>query len=102
MTHQHLCFELRNSLDCNADYDDDGSTAKCNLRIADDVAGNDRQQSNDCKIQRTEKDDLIDGLSNELCGRTARTEARDETAVLLEVVGDFDRIVLNRCIIRAK
>ena len=95
MTHHHLRLDRRHGLDRNADHDDDGGTADGQGADVEDVAGDDGQQGDDSQVQRAEDDDLVDRLADEVGGRTARTEARNEAAVALHVVGDLNGVVLN-------
>ena len=59
------------------------------------VTHNNGQKGNDAQIQRTKERDLVDHLADEIRCRLARTEARDKAAILLQVVGDLHRVVLN-------
>ena len=76
MPHQHLCFQCLHRFQSNAHNDDDGSTADGQvLNSTGQIAANDRQQRNDCKIHCTENHNLVDDLLNEVGGRLAGTEA---------------------------
>ena len=87
MTHQHLSLQSLDGLQSNAHNDDDRGTTDCQvLNTGNQVAANDGQQSNDCQINSTEDNDLIDDLLDEVSGGLAGTEAGDETAVLLQLV----------------
>ena len=98
VTHEHLGLEALDRLKRNADDDDDGRAAHREGGVLDDDAGDDRQNRDDRQIQSAKERDLVDNLQDEVRGRLARAEAGDEAAVLLEVIGDFDRVELDRCI----
>ena len=96
MTHQHLSLQSLHSLKGNAHDDDDGGTTDGQVGNAGHVLTSDQgQQSHNAQIQSAEDDDLIDDLLDEVSGGLAGTEAGDEAAVLLQVVGDLHRIILN-------
>ena len=95
LTGQHLVFQCLDGLQRNTDNDDNGGTAD-GQGIVHEVTHDNGQQGNDRQIQRAEDGNLADDLGNEFRGGPARPEAGNEAAVLLEVVGDFHRIVLNR------
>ena len=89
MTHQHLSLQSLDSLQSDADNDDDGSTANCQvLQVGNQITSDHRQQSHDGQVNGTENNDLVDDLLDEVSGGLAGTEAGDETAVLLQVVGE--------------
>lgn len=50
------------------------------------------------QVQSAEQGDLQNDLLNEVRCGAARTEARNKTAIFLQVVCDFDRIILDSCI----
>ena len=96
MTHQHLSLQCLHSLKGNAHDDDDRGTADSQVTdTCHQVACYDGQQSDDTQINGTKDNDLVDNLLDELSGGLAGTEAGDETAVLLQVVGDLHGIILN-------
>ena len=90
MPHQHLSFHGCNGLQCNADHDDNRCTADGQVRDLQNVTHNNGQKGNDAQIQRTKERDLVDHLADEIRCRLTRT-----AAVLLQVVGDLHRVVLN-------
>ena len=95
VAHQHLRLDGCDGLQSNADHDDDGRAAKGESRVAHDRAEKNRQDRDDAEIDRAEEGNLVDDLADEVSGRTARTEAGNEAAVLLQVVGHLNRVVLN-------
>ena len=99
MTHQHLCFHLLHRIKRNAYYDDNRGAAQCYVSQAGVYCAYDqREQCYNSEEQRTNEGDLAECLGDEVAGRLAGTEARDEAAVLLQVVGDLDRVELDGCI----
>ena len=99
MTHHELCLDLLDRFERNADYDDNRRTANGNVGQARRERANDqREEGNNAKEQRTDEDHLSQRLGDEVSGGLARTEARDEAAVLLQIIGNFDRIKLDRSI----
>ena len=99
VAHEHLRLECADGLKCNTDNDDDGRAAQGDtgelLRLrarADDQ----RRDRDDAQVDRAEERDLVEHLLDEFARRLACTEARDEPTVLLQVVGDLDRVVLDR------
>ena len=96
MPHEHLSLQCLHGLQRNADHDDDGSTADGQvLHGSHDVPGNDGQQGNDGQIHGAKYHDLVDDLLDEVGSGLAGTEARNEAAVLLQVVGNLHGIVLD-------
>ena len=99
VAHEHLRLECADGLKCNTDNDDDGRAAQGDagelLRLrarADDQ----RRDRDDAQVDRAEERDLVEHLLDEFARRLACTEARDEPTVLLQVVGDLDRVELDR------
>ena len=96
MAHQHLCLQCLHGLQGNAHDDDDRGTADSQvLNTGHHITANDRHQCNDCQLNRTEHNDLVDNLLDEVSGGLAGTEAGDEPAVGLQVVGNLHSIILN-------
>ena len=96
MPHQQLGLQSLHRLQGNAHNDDDGGAA--DRQVPDpthEVAGDDGQQSHNAEIHSTKDNDLVDDLLDEISGGSARTEAGNEAAVLLQVVGYLHRIILN-------
>ena len=96
VTHEHLGLEALDRLKRNADHDDDGRAADREAAVLDHDTDDDRQDRNDRQIQSAEERDFVDNLQDEVGSRLARAEAGDEAAVLLEVIGDFDGVELDR------
>ena len=79
MTHKHLSFQCLHRLKSNAHDDDNRRTADRQvLHAGHQVACHDGQTGNDCQVDSTEDDDLINDLLNEVRSGLARTEAGDE------------------------
>ena len=96
MAHQHLSLQSLHSLQSHAHHDDDGGAADGQvLGTRQHVAADNGQEGNDCQIQGAEHQDLVDDLVDEVSGGLAGTEAGDKSAVLLQVVGNLHRIVLD-------
>ena len=90
-----MSFQSLDSLQGNAHNDDNRGTA--DGQVTDtfhQVACYDGQQSDDTQINGTKDNDLVDNLLNKFCGGLAGTEAGNETAVLLQVVGEPRRSAL--------
>ena len=101
MAHEHLAFESLHSLDGNADHNDDRGAAEGDARIGSGLgagADDDGHAGDDAEINGAEQGDLVQDLLNELAGRLAGTVAGDESAVLLQVVRNFDGVELDRCV----
>ena len=97
VTHHHLCLELLDSLKRNADDDDDRGAAQCNIaQVGVECANDERNQRDDAQEDRANKDNLAQCLHDEVGRGLAGTEARDITAVLLQVVRNLDGIKLDR------
>ena len=87
MTHQHLCFHLLHRIKRNAYYDDNRGAAQCYVSQAGVYCAYDqREQCYNSEEQRTNEGDLAECLGDEVAGRLAGTEARDEAAVLLRLL----------------
>ena len=96
MPHHHLSFQSLDGFQSDAHNDDDRGTADSQVtNTSHQVACYDGQQSDDTQVNGTKDNDLVDNLLDELSGGLAGTEAGDETAVLLQVVGDLHGIVLD-------
>ena len=96
VTHKHGALQAAAGIQSDTDHNDHGSTAdgqvgNSGVQNATDL----RQQSNNRQIECTEHQDLVDNLLDEVSGGLAGTEAGDEAAVLLQVVGDLHGIVLD-------
>lgn len=55
-----------------------------------------RRDRDDAQVDRAEERDLVEHLLDKFARRLACTEARDESAVLLQIVRDLDRVELDR------
>ena len=96
MPHQHLSLQSLDGLQSNAHNDDDRGTADSQVTdTCHQIACYDGQQGHDTQINGTKDNDLVDNLLDEFSGGLAGTEAGNETAVLLQVVADLNRIELN-------
>ena len=63
--------------------------------IIDDLADDQGQNGHDAQIHGAEQRDLVEDLLNEVSGGLAGTEAGNEAAVLLQVVGDLHGVELD-------
>ena len=87
MAHQHLSLQSLNGLQSNAHDNDDGSTTDGQAAdTGNQLTANQGQQSNDCQINSTEHNDLVDDLADEVSGGLAGTEAGNKAAILLQLV----------------
>ena len=99
MTHEHLRLHLLDRVKRNTDDDDDRGAAQSHIgEVRGDRTDDQRYQSDDAEEYGTDEGNLAERLGDEVAGRLAGTEARDEAAVLLQVVGDLDRVELDGCI----
>ena len=98
VAHEHLSLQGADCLKCNADNDYDGGAAKGHAgeggRLAE-VSDENRHNSDDAKVDGAEEGDLVKHLLDELAGGLAGTEARDVAAVLLQIIGHFNRVELD-------
>ena len=96
MAHHQLCFNLLDSFKRNTNNDDDRCAANSDiLQAVRECADDQRQQCDNAKEQRADKHNLSKRLGDKVCGRLARAEAWDKAAVLLQIIGNFDRIKLD-------
>src|SRR5699024_1360930 len=96
--HEHLRFQSLGGLQVNAYNDDDGGAADGQLIVIDNRAQGNRHQRHKGQVDGTEEGDLANDLGDEVGSGLAWTEAGDEAAVLLHVVGDLDGVELHRSI----
>src|SRR5437764_10601350 len=83
--HEELGLELLHRLDDHADHDEDARAAEAERLHAGEVADERRHDRDDAEEERTGDRDAGDHPAEELRGRTARADARDEPAVALDV-----------------
>ena len=96
MTHHYLALERSYGLKCNADNDEDRRTADADtLQRRYAQCQNDREYSDDSEEYRTDQRDLVERVVDEVRSGLARSVAGDSAVVLLQVVCDLNRIVLN-------
>ena len=96
MPHQHLCFQRLHRLKGNAHNDDDGGAADRQISVADSLTQQQRADRHDAQINGAEQGDLAQDFLDEVHSGLAGTESRDKAALLLQVVGDLDRVELDR------
>ena len=96
MAHEHLGLEGLDGLEGDADHDEHGRTADSQSAHPVEVAHDLRQGSDDRQEDGAHQRDLVQHLGDEVRGGPAGTEAGDEAAVVLEVVGDLDGVELDR------
>ena len=94
MSHHHLAFELLDGVKRHADQNDDRGTAERDVHLGQS-AQPDRQDRNHRQEQAAEEGGLRDDLRDKVGGGLAGTDARDGSAVLPQVVRNFNRIVLD-------
>src|SRR5699024_5759576 len=96
MTHQHLRLQLLDRVKRNTNHDDDRGAAERNVgQRRGNRTYDQRQDRNNTEENRTDKGALAERLGNKVAGRLARTEARNKAAVLLQVIGDLNRVKLD-------
>ena len=96
MTHHDLALERSYGLKCDADNDQDRCAADADtLKRGYAKRQNDREYSDDSEEYRADQCDLVERVIDEVRSGLARSVARDRTVVLLQVVCDLNRIVLN-------
>jgi len=97
MTHGHLSFDFTVGFKSYADNDEQGRTAESDR--AEHTAGaevNDQREYRDeTEEERTDQGDSVKNTSDVIGGGLTRTDTRNEAAVLLEVVGNFDGVEGN-------
>ena len=103
MTHEHLRLHLLDRVKRNTDDDDDRGAAQSHIgEVRGDRTDDQRYQSDDAEEYGADEGNLAERLGDEVAGRLAGAEARDEAAVLLQVVGDLDRVKLDGSAARTK
>ena len=95
MAHHHFGLQLTDSIQRNADDNQNGSTAQRNVHAGDGGEQN-RQGSNQAQKQCANQSNLGDHLSNKLTGGSAGADTRNRAIVLLQIIGHFHRVILNR------
>ena len=96
MTHHDLALERSYGLKCDADNDQDRCAADADtLKRGYAERQNDREYSDDSEEYRADQCDLVERVIDEVRSGLARSVARDRTVILLQVVCDLNRIVLN-------
>ena len=99
MTHHYLALEGSYSFKRNTDYDEDRCTAEADTaERGNDKRQNDREYRDDTKEDRADQGDLVERVVNEIGSGLARTITGDSAVVLLQIVCDLNRIVLDRYI----
>ena len=97
MPYQHLGFDLFDGLQYNTAYDDDGCSSEgyicTKIPVKEDWDDRDDTQAN-----RAYEDDVSQNRLQILSGRLTRSDAGDEAALLLHIVGDLHGIKGDRCI----
>lgn len=98
MAHHDLGFKLFVEFQSNADYDQQARCAECACKaevFAQGVEQECRHNRKYCKEDCSEQSDTIGNASQIICGCFARTDTRNEAAVLLNVSGHVVRIELH-------
>ena len=95
MAHHHLALDLLDSLQSNADHDHDGSAADGQAVDAGQLTEHRGEQSHNAQEQSTDEGDLVQHTLDEISSGLAGTLAGDGAAVLPQVVGHLNRVVLD-------
>ena len=96
MTHHHLAFERTYSFKRNAYYDQQCCTAKADaLQAGYEHRNDDGEYGDDSEEYRTDQCYLVEGVVNKVGSGLTGSVTGDSTVVLLEVICDLNRIVLN-------
>ena len=99
MTHHDLALESSYCLKGNTDNDEDRSTADADTaERGNHKRQNDREYRDDTKEDRADQGDLVERVVNKIGSGLARTITGDSAVVLLQIVCDLNRIVLDRYI----
>ena len=99
MTHHDLALEGSYGFKGNADNDQDRCTADADSSQSRNAqCQNDREYCHDTEEYSADQCDLVEGVVDEVSSGLARTVSGDRTVVLLQVVCDLNRIVLDRYI----
>ena len=103
MTHGHLVLNFAGNFDYNTNKDDDRRATEgeeadslCLGRYLHDSGSELRDSSDDAKEDRTDKSDSLKDLCDVVRSRLTGTDTEDRAAVLLEIVGYFDRAERDR------
>ena len=98
MMGRQLGLDLASGFQQNANYDDDGVAAErqsTEVTAGDDIS--DHRNHSDCTEEdRTDQSDAVQDLGDVISRRLAGTDTGDEAAVLLQVVGNLNRVEGNR------
>lgn len=95
MAHNHLGFQLIDQVDGNTDEDQDRRTTEPNALSLSDGTEQGREQDDDDQEKTIDPVQAASCFGHEVRCRAARADARDKAAILLQVVGDFNRIELH-------
>ena len=99
MTHHDLALESPYSFKGNTDNDEDRRTADADTSERGNAQRqNDREYCHDTEEYSADQGDLVERVVDEIRSGLARTITGDSAVVLLQVVCDLNRIVLNRYI----
>ena len=94
MSHGNLRLERPHCFQRNTDNNQDRRTANSDIDPAD-IGEDNWENSNDAQEDGPNKGDFRKNFGNEVAGGFARPDSRDCPAVLAEIIGNFDRIILN-------
>lgn len=99
MTHHDLALESPYSFKGNTDNDEDRRTADADTSERGNAQRqNDREYCHDTEEYSADQGDLVERVVDEIRSGLARTITGDSAVVLLQVVCDLNRIVLDRYI----
>lgn len=97
MTHRDLCFKILYGLKNNTYYDEQGRTAEGDISDGHQCVDNKWEYCDYAKEERTYKSDLAKHFLNEVARGLSGTYTRYKSAVLLQIIGNFNGIELNGC-----
>lgn len=95
MAHDHLGFQLIDQVDGDTDEDQDSRAAEPDALCFGYSAEQGREQDDDDQEDTINPVEATGRFGDEVGSRPARADARDKAAILLQVVGNFNRIELH-------
>ena len=94
--HRELCVDFLQEIEDDRDDDQDCGAADSDGSDAGDRLHDERQDGDDAQEERADERDAADDIADIFLGRIARTDARNECAVLLKIGRERMRIKSHR------
>ena len=93
----HLCVDLLDGLKTHTNHDEDRGAAKREVLIGvDQHEGDQRNQGHECQVNGAGEGDAAEHVLEVLGRGASGADARNESAVLLHVVGNLGRVERDR------